>query len=593
MFIIQYALPIAAALLLIVFFSGLPPLALCRLPQDTPLVQQARRSRLLDAGLILLLTVLYALVAFRSLGDTRAPESFADMSGRSAVISLDSDAAPSRVLLYPGVGTGSYQIEYSEDGVNYLTALNFRQSYTDVLKWQILTPETALRPRTVRISCASGLPWLGEVVLLDGDGAPIPVSSSVPALCDEQDCFPREKSFMNSSYFDEIYHVRTAWEHLNRIWPYELSHPPLGKSIIGLGIRLLGMTPFGWRFMGTLFGVLMLPVLYLFAKRLFGGYAVPCLGTLLLASDFLHYVQTRIATIDSFAVFFILCMYLFFYEYCRRDSLPALALCGLSFGLGCATKWTCLYAGAGLGLLWCAHWVLRFLDALRSEKGALRRAFRQNVLFCLLFFVLIPGLIYYVSYLPYGRTMNAPLFSPAYTRLVLDNQQFMFRYHSTVTAQHPYSSRWYQWLLNIRPILYYLQHGENGTRSSICALLNPALCWGGILSLFVLLYTAIFRRDRKAAFLLVAYFAQLIPWMFIRRPTFEYHYFASSVFLVLVLCYVFTLMRDNIRGWLQFALPFTAVSILLFVLFFPALSGDFTDYARATALMRWLPTWPL
>ncbi|MBR2717342.1 MAG: glycosyltransferase family 39 protein, partial [Oscillospiraceae bacterium] len=51
-------------------------------------------------------------------------------------------------------------------------------------------------------------------------------------------------------------------------WPYEITHPPLGKAIISLGIRLFGMTPFGWRFMGALTGVLMVPLMYLLVKQL-------------------------------------------------------------------------------------------------------------------------------------------------------------------------------------------------------------------------------------------------------------------------------------------------------------------------------------
>jgi predicted membrane-bound mannosyltransferase len=79
-------------------------------------------------------------------------------------------------------------------------------------------------------------------------------------------------------------HARTAYEHIRGIYPYEITHPPLGKLILGLGIRLFGMTPFGWRFMGTLFGVLMLPILYCFLKNLFGKTAVSVCGTLLFAS---------------------------------------------------------------------------------------------------------------------------------------------------------------------------------------------------------------------------------------------------------------------------------------------------------------------
>jgi dolichyl-phosphate-mannose--protein O-mannosyl transferase len=62
--------------------------------------------------------------------------------------------------------------------------------------------------------------------------------------------------------FDEVYHAKTAYEYIRKVLPDEDTHPPLGKAIIALGIQIFGMTPFGWRFMGILFGILMLPLLY-------------------------------------------------------------------------------------------------------------------------------------------------------------------------------------------------------------------------------------------------------------------------------------------------------------------------------------------
>ena len=103
--------------------------------------------------------------------------------------------------------------------------------------------------------------------------------------------------------------MRTAREKIRGIEPYEISHPPLGKLIMGVGIRLFGMTPFGWRFMGTLFGVGMLPLLYVFLKNLFGRTSIATCGTVLLAADFMHLTQTRLATIDTYAFLFILLMY--------------------------------------------------------------------------------------------------------------------------------------------------------------------------------------------------------------------------------------------------------------------------------------------
>lgn len=127
----------------------------------------------------------------------------------------------------------------------------------------------------------------------------------------------------------EIYHARTAYENIEGVYPYEISHPPLGKLIIAIGIELFGMTPFGWRFSGVLFGVLMLPVLYMLLKRMFGSTDICACATAIFAFDFMHFSQTRLATIDTYAVFFILLMYLFMYMYITGGRKRDLALSGL------------------------------------------------------------------------------------------------------------------------------------------------------------------------------------------------------------------------------------------------------------------------
>ena len=100
------------------------------------------------------------------------------------------------------------------------------------------------------------------------------------------------------------------------------------------------------------------------------------------------------------------------------------------------------------------------------------------------------------------------------------------------------------------------------------------------------------RRDRKAAFLLWSWAAQLLPWVLITRTTFEYHYFPCSVFLALCLGYVFSLMRDGVKGWKWPVYGLVGLQAALFALFYPALSGLPVDNAAATKLLKWLPTWP-
>ena len=578
----RYCLPAACFLLLTAFFLLLPDLRRCSL---RPTRGQWNRLTRTDAWLMAALTLAYAVVAFTGLGDRTAPQSFVNMEGHTAELRVSAEGgAVKRLMLYTGVGIGGYEISYTGDGAEESVLASFEQSHAEVLKWEEVELSRPVTGGVLRVR-GWGNVWLGEIVALTEEGQTVALESADGALCDEQSLVPQKQNFMNSSYFDEIYHARTAWEHLRRIYPYEITHPPLGKLIIGLGIRLFGMTPFGWRFSGTLFGVLMLPLLYVFAKKLFGGTTAPAACTALMATDFMHFVQTRIATIDVYSVFFILLMYLFMYQFVSGEGKRYLALSGIAFGLGAASKWTCLYAGAGLAVIW-AIWVIR---SVRQGKLDFR-GFLKNCGFCVIFFVLIPLLIYDLSYLPYGlATGKTNPFSPAYIRMVLDNQDYMFSYHSQLVATHPYSSHWYQWLLDIRPILYYLEYFPDGTHASFGAFVNPVLCWGGLLSLFVLGYLAIARRDGASQYILLGYLAQLLPWVLVPRLTFAYHYFPCTVFLALSLGRCFDLVvRSEKRGRL-YTVGFALLSLAVFVLFYPCLAGL---PVHESNLRSWLPTWP-
>ncbi len=579
----RYILPVTTAILLLLFFVGLPDL---KEAPVLPFEGMRRRKRIdrLDVIFMAVITLVFGIVDFTHLGSRSAPETFVRPVDESAVITFEEPCIPAEIDFYTGVGYGEFAFELTADGENYFTAASFLLDAGDVLRWQKLSAANTGEVTGGRIA-GTGTAYLGEAAFFDGNGNRIAFRSSVPEICDEQDTVCREYSFLNSSYFDEIYHARTAWEHLNNVAPYEISHPPLGKIIIGIGISLFGMNPFGWRFSGTLFGVLMLPAMYVFLKKLFGSRQAAACGTVVFATDFMHFVQTRIATIDTYAVFFILLMYLGMAVFLMTDSLKALALTGISFGLGCACKWTCVYAGAGLAVLWAGYWIGH------RKRGF--PAFVKNCLFCVGFFVVMPCLIYYLAYIPYGRAAGIKgVFNREYLDIVLSNQTYMFTYHAGLVAEHPYSSRWYQWLLDIRPILYYLQYFDDGSRSSFGAFLNPVLCWGGLLALAVCLYRAIFRLDRTAMFILIGYLAQLLPWVLVTRLTFAYHYFPCCVFLVLAIGYVFRLMEDGTPHCRVYLWGFAGLSAAVFVLFFPALTGLRVDNAAATQLMGWLPTWP-
>ena len=443
------------------------------------------------------------------------------------------------------------------------------------------------------------------MALFDLEGNRVNLSASASPLFDEQETVPEKTTYYDSAYFDEIYHPRTAWEHIRGIEPYEISHPPLGKLIMGVGIRLFGMTPFGWRFMGTLFGVGMLPLLYVFLKNLFGRTSIATCGTVLLAADFMHLTQTRLATIDTYAFFFILLMYYFMYRYLtlpagapfRKCALP-LFLSGLFWGIGAASKWTVIYGCTGLVVLYFIGLYQKLRDwpadgeTGARQPGRLKWAF-QILAFSVLVFALIPAAIYTLPYLPYAWAEG----DSSLTGLVgamWENQRYMLSYHSGVTDTHPYSSRWYQWLFDIRPILYYMDNSVPGYTTRFAAFVNPVVCWGGLLAVLACAVQAVRRRCARALFIVIGYLAQLVPWFFIGRITFAYHYFPSVLFLVLALCYVFYSLseQEELIAWKPAMYAVTAGAAVLYALFYPVLVGIQIPSWYGTCLLRWLPSWP-
>ena len=599
---ITYLLPILTALLIILFFLGLPDLKTVPLPRA-----RDRRMTRRDALFVTLLTLIYAGVAFWNLGDTRAPQTVRSLDGESALIDLGGEETVSRVQIYTGIGQGSYTFELSPDGETWLAAASFEQGHAALLKWQELdlssAPQTTAR--YLRIT-GSGPAELGEVAVYDENGLMLPITSGCPELCDEQELVPAEATYLNSSYFDEIYHARTAYELVHGLSIYEWTHPPLGKVLMSLGVRIFGMTPFGWRFMGALVGVMMLPLMYLLAMQLTKSTKLSAIAMCLLALDSMHFTQTRIATIDSYAVFWILLMYFFMIRAVQMDwrqvslgrFLVPLGLCGVTMGVAIATKWIGAYAAVGLAVL--LFWKL--ISEI-ARGGALRReAVRRSlwtVAFCLLFFVLIPLLIYYFSYtgqLKYeGVNGFGDMFSMERVRRVIELQESMLNYHAGLGGDtHYFRSPWYQWPVIWWPMWYYsgTPYLSAGTISSISCMGNPAVWWTGLVALLFILIASAWRRRAPKSWLivLIGFASQFLPWVLVPRSTFIYHYFASVPFIIL--CTV--LMLDELRkrsekGFRWIACGLLALSLILFVAFYPLESGlpVSRNYAQYLRWFKW------
>lgn len=595
------------------------------------------RLKGMDYACILVILSLYGFFAFRDLGSPEAPSTLLTLTeGESIVLEFDPASAQRlrEFAYYMAPGHERRFLLSAADGSGI-----FRQAeeitLNNVFTWQ--KADLAALPsdtRQLRLTLNSRDASVLELVFLDDAGNILtPVNAEdYPALFDEQCLYPEEISFRNSMYFDEIYHARTAYEFLNGMTAYENTHPPLGKLFIAAGISVFGMNPFGWRIAGTLFGIAMIPFVYLFAKRVTDNIPLAALACFLFSFDFMHFTQTRLATIDVYITFFVILMYCFMYRYTclsfydtalKKTFLP-LGACGVCMGLGIACKWTGVYAGIGLALIFFGVMLRRYREyryAARDPEGStagishgdILRRFAPHVLgtvlFCIVFFVVVPALIYLLSYLPFRDGTEDGLL----LRLIR-NQESMFRYHSTMDSPHPYSSSWYQWPIMQRPIWYYSRivtgsSGAGGLREGISAFGNPLVWWAGIPAALYTLCLLIRNRclrhgqlsqtapekDRTAAFLLTGYLAQYLPWFFVTRVTFIYHYFPSVVFVVLMIVFCLSGLREKLKGktFVLLLCLYGLAAFGLFLLFYPVLSGQPVEAAFVNRFLRWFKSWVL
>ncbi len=570
----------------------------------------------IDLLIILLITGIYSCFALYDLGDMKAPATAYRMQqGESIILKTDEAHIPKAVYWYLGnYHNCEFSLEVKQFGSDQWTVVEGFDKITmnSVFSWNYTyLPENCSQ---MKLTCLSAKAAIEELVFIDrNDEAFMPLNApEYTTLFDENDLLPEQISFRNSTYFDEIYHARTAYEFLNKETTYETTHPPFGKILISLGIAIFGMNPFGWRIAGTVFGILMLPFLYLLGRSITKERFFSALACLLFAVDFMHFTQTRIATIDVFVTFFIILMYYFMYRYCQMSfydtpfvkTLLPLGASGIAMGFGVASKWTGAYAGVGLAVLFFATLYRRYAEykyALKAPKessnGIKHKFIIQNfksytlktVLFCLVFFVAIPFTIYLLSYIPFVSS-HTGLFDKMW-----HNQELMLGYHSGLEATHPYSSTWYEWPTMMRPIFYYSGIISDTTRQGISAFGNPLVWWIGIPAFLYMIYLALKEKDRTAAMLTISYLAQYLPWCLVPRLTFIYHYFPSVPFVILMIVYAAYKLQKYVspRTWKICLSIYALLTIGLFIMFYPVLSGQTVSISYVDTFLRWMDSWVL
>ena len=394
--------------------------------------------------------------------------------------------------------------------------------------------------------------------------------------------------------FDEVYYVDGARDYLKYgveitgVDPEFVVHPPVGKWLIALGIKIFGDSEFGWRFMGALLGSVMVILIALIAQRLFRNAFLTICASALIAMDGLALVHSRTALLDIYLSFFIL---LATYFFVMRWHWWA----GLALGLAVATKWSGLYFLA----LFAAIAVYRAftLNTGRELIKPTLKTFAQ--------YAVLPVSVYLTSWSGWflsNRGWARDYSSNVITSFVHYHSQ-MLGFHTGLVEKHSYQANPWSWIVMGRPTSFYYQSpkdcGADKCAQEVLALGTPFLWWLGAIAVAVVIgfWIKSFaqRRYEPSLNIIVAGItAGYLPWFFFQeRTVFSFYAIVFEPFLVLAIiycAYVALLHYKNSQNTYIFIGLIGFAIFANFIYFLPLFTGDVITYEAWQARM-WLPSW--
>ena len=371
--------------------------------------------------------------------------------------------------------------------------------------------------------------------------------------------------YPTSYVFDEVYHSFTAKEYLKgniEAWDpfatppkgvaFEWTHPPLAKEIMTTSMFMTNSTDaWAYRLPGALFGILCVYLIYLIGLRLLNPTGA-LISAFIFSIEGLNFVQSRSGMNDVYFVTFVLTSLLFFLK--KRFIYSS-----IFFGLALSSKWATVYL---LGLY------LFFIFKNRSFSK-------------LFYFLIIPPLIYLISYIPYfllGFSIEQ----------FIELQRQMWWYHTNLKATHGYASPWWSWSLNLYPVWYFVEY-QGEKIANIFASGNPIVFWFGLVGIILSIWEYFKTRSEKLLILILGYLIFWLPWALSPRIMFLYHYSPSVPFLSLALGY--QLNKIYQAGQKKLLIFLLILMFLGFVLMFPFLTGiplpkDWVNYFFYTNLTK-------
>ena len=164
--------------------------------------------------------LVYGAIALHDLGDMAAPETEADLANNTVTFDLGKDYDVSKVKYFLGSynldTTRTLNISYKNNNGENVKSESY--SSGSVFCWAEQSVDANVR--YISLSTPGTELTVKEFAIMSGDEYIKPVSVSgkdADMLFDEQTLVPERRSFKNGTYFDEIYHARTAYEFIHHL----------------------------------------------------------------------------------------------------------------------------------------------------------------------------------------------------------------------------------------------------------------------------------------------------------------------------------------------------------------------------------------
>jgi Gpi18-like mannosyltransferase/4-amino-4-deoxy-L-arabinose transferase-like glycosyltransferase len=292
-----------------------------------------------------------------------------------------------------------------------------------------------------------------------------------------------------------------------------------------------------------------------------------------------------------------------------------LVLTGLSLGAVTACKWYGIFDVATLLLAAALVTAQGFLPALwrwrdqdQKPPDKPRRLVWGNPLGwrlpLFLAGVVALGLtVYTMTYIPYfslSKSNNTPVAPTFQDMLALQHE--MYGYHHDLVATHPFSSPWWSWPIDLRPVAYdTLSFSKPGDpvqiHGEIIALPNPLVWVFGLITIPFAALLAWRQRHKGILILVGAAFLHWLPWVGSPRIDFQYNIFNNTAIVCLCTTYVLlwawqkaqSLADDGTRTLIRLgAAGYLVLCVALFIFFYPVLSDLPLTDSQFGARM-WIP----